>query len=100
MRKLTRDEERFKACLKKSKSKTIHLLNEDGRRVWYFKDVDQTGWHHDAIGQMIDDGIIKIGLMQGHGNQPVYHDVEWVGKRNETLSHSSNRNNIRIWRSN
>lgn len=28
MRKLTRDEERFKSCLKKSKTKTIHHFNE------------------------------------------------------------------------
>lgn len=99
MRKLTLDEERFKSCLKKSKSKTIHLSTNGTQLFWYFKDVEQTGWHPETITGLIKDDLIEIDYMVGGGaGVAVYRGISW-GK-NEKASNSSNRNDIRIWRSN
>jgi hypothetical protein len=77
MRKLSRDEERFKSCLKKSKDKALlRDRNSSGQAFWYFPDVEQTGWHPDTIGDLIRDGLIEIGVMwQGH-----YRHITWKGK--------------------
>lgn len=74
--KLTRDQERFKSCLKKSKDKALLMYrNSSGERFWYFQDVDQTGWHHESIAELISHGLIEIGIMwQGH-----YRKIKWVG---------------------
>lgn len=78
MRKLTRDEERFKSCLKKSKSKTIHLSTNGSQLFWYFKDVEQTGWHPDIITDLIMDELIAIDIMQGGGAGVAYYQgISW-----------------------
>lgn len=76
MRKLTRDEERFKSCLKKSKSKILtRSQNSVCQLFWYFDDVEQTGWHPDTIGELIEEGLITFGLMEPGR----YHDTKWIG---------------------
>lgn len=75
MRKLTRDEERFKSCLKKSKSKILTRGESAGQYFWYFEDVDQTGWHPDAIGDLIRNDLVTFGLM----TQERYHGAKWIG---------------------
>lgn len=83
MAKLTRDQERFKSCLKKSKSKSIVMdRNSSGERFWYFPDVDQTGWHHSAISEMLEGDMIRFRLMDSgyDGGQPKYSGGEWVAK--------------------
>lgn len=80
MRKLTRDEERFKSCLKKSKSKTIHLTHNGNPKMpyWYFKDVEQTGWHPETITDLIKDKLINIRLMVGGGAGVAYYQgITW-----------------------
>lgn len=78
MRKLTRDEERFKSCLKKSKSKTIHLSTNGSQSFWYFKDVEQTGWHPETITDLIKDDLIQIRLMVGGGaGVSYYQGISW-----------------------
>lgn len=80
MRKLTRDEERFKSCLKKSKSKTIHLSTNGSQLFWYFRDVDQTGWHPETITDLIKDDLIDIRLMVGGGAGVAYYQgITWSG---------------------
>lgn len=81
MRKLTRDEERFKSCLKKSKSKTIHLSTNGSQPFWYFKDVEQTGWHPETITDLIKDDLIEIRLMVGGGVGVAYYQgITWRAK--------------------
>lgn len=78
--KLTRDQERFKSCLKKSKSKTIHMSTNGSQLFWYFKDVDQTGWHPEAITELIAHDLIEIRLMVGGGTGVAYYSgIKWVG---------------------
>lgn len=78
MRKLTRDEERFKSCLKKSKSKTIHLSTNGSQLFWYFKDVEQTGWHPETITDLIRDDLISIDYMVGGGpGVALYRGISW-----------------------
>lgn len=82
MRKLTRDEERFKSCLKKSKQKAIVMdRNSSGQYFWYFPDVEQTGWHPDTIRDLMRDDLVEFGLMDsGHPNgQPRYSNAKWIG---------------------
>lgn len=82
MRKLTRDEERFKSCLKKSKGKTIVMdRNSSGQSFWFFPDVEQTGWHPQTISDLIRDDLVEFGLMDsGHSNgQPRYSRAKWIG---------------------
>lgn len=80
MRKLTRDEERFKSCLKKSKSKTIHPSTNGSQLFWYFRDVDQTGWHPETITDLIKDDLIDIRLMVGGGAGVAYYQgITWSG---------------------
>ena len=75
--KLIRDQERFKSCLKKSENKALLMdRNSSGERFWYFPDVEQTGWHHEAIAELISLGLIEIGIMwKCH-----YRKIKWVGK--------------------
>ena len=83
MDKLTRDQERFKSCLKKSKCKDIVMdRNSSGERFWYFPDVEQSGWHHSAITEMFELDMIRFRLMDsGHPNiQPKYSGCEWIAK--------------------
>lgn len=80
-RKLTRDEERFKSCLKKSKSKTIHLSTNGSQLFWYFKDVEQTGWHPNTLGDLLRDDLIDIRLMVGGGAGVAYYSgITWRGQ--------------------
>ncbi|QVW27780.1 hypothetical protein [Hafnia phage Pocis76] len=56
---MTRDEERFLSCLKKSKSKIIkqrftYCLH------YYFTDVVQTGWVSQTIDGLIESGVISL----------------------------------------
>lgn len=80
MRKLTRDEERFKSCLKKSKSKTIHLSKNGSQLFWHFRDVEQTGWHPETITDLIKDDLIDIRLMVGGvAGVAYYQGITWSG---------------------
>ena len=72
--KLTRDEERFKSCLKKSKSKILTKGERNGQTYWYFEDVEQTGWHPDTIGDLIRKDLVSFGLM----TQQRYHKATWL----------------------
>lgn len=76
MIKLTRDEERFKSTLKKSKNKTLHrAVNSGGQIYWYFDDVDQTGFHPDTIRDLIVKDLVSFGLM----TYTKYFNAKWIG---------------------
>lgn len=75
MAKLTRDEERFKSCLKKSRSKVIYKGERGGQVYWYFKDVEQTGFHRDTIVDLIRNDLVTFGLMTLES----YHNAKWIG---------------------
>lgn len=75
MAKLTRDEERFKSCLKKSRSKVIYKGERGGQIYWFFKDVEQTGFHPDTIGDLIRKDLVTFGLMTLES----YHNAKWIG---------------------
>lgn len=77
MKKLTRDEERFKSTLKKSKSKILHRgESSSGQVYWYFEDVDQTGFHPVTITDLIVKDLVSFGLM----TQKRYHGTIWIGQ--------------------
>lgn len=61
---MTRDEERFLDCLKKSKSKTlVRVGTETTTDYYYFSDVNQTGWSFYTIADMFEQGIINLEII-------------------------------------
>lgn len=61
---MTRDEERFMSCLKKSKSKTlVRVGTETTTDYYYFSDVNQTGWSFYTIADMFEQGIINLEIV-------------------------------------
>lgn len=76
MTKLTRDEERFKSCLEKSRSKVIHKGGRNGQIYWFFKDVEpQTCFNPDIIGELIRKDLVTFGRMTLES----YHNAKWIG---------------------
>ena len=75
MAKLTRDEERFRSCIKKSRSKVIHKGERNGQIYWFFNDVCQAGFHRDTIGDLIRKDLVTFGLMTLES----YHNAKWIG---------------------
>lgn len=61
---MTRDEERFLDCLKKSKSKTlVRVGTETTTDYYYFSDVNQTGWSFYTIADMFEQGLINLEII-------------------------------------
>lgn len=59
---MTRDEERFLTCLKKSKSKVIKSVYTSINHYLYFQDVNQTGWTTKTIRDMWNRGDIHLEI--------------------------------------
>lgn len=60
---MTRDEERFITCLKKSKSKVIKCVYNAFNHYCYFQDVNQTGWTTSTILDMSKRGDIELEII-------------------------------------
>lgn len=60
---MTRDEERFLTCLKKSKSKVINRVESASAEHYCFDDVNQTEWSAHTLIDMMRAGIISLEII-------------------------------------